>query len=120
MTEVRIDNGIDMAMMIVLRQLPRNRRIIRPVNTAAITASRITPVTDPRTKIDWSPIGVIFSAGGSVSCTRGSSFRMPLTTLSVDAVPDFRITISAARRPSCLTIFVCGMLPSVTEATSCR
>ena len=42
-TEVRIESGIETAMMRVERQLPRKSRIIRPVSAAAITASRITP-----------------------------------------------------------------------------
>ena len=50
--EDRIDSGMEMAMISVLRQLPRKSRIIRPVSTAAIIASRITPLTAARTKID--------------------------------------------------------------------
>ena len=44
MIDVRIDSGIDTAMITVLRQLPRNIRIITAVRHAAITASRTTPV----------------------------------------------------------------------------
>ena len=51
-TEVRIDSGIETAMISVLRQLPRKIRIIRPVRQAAMIASRITPFTAARTKID--------------------------------------------------------------------
>ncbi len=51
-TEVRMDSGIEIAMISVLRQLPRKMRIINPVRHAAITASRITPLTAARTKID--------------------------------------------------------------------
>ena len=36
----RIDSGIEIAMIRVERQLPRNSRIIRLVSTAAMTASR--------------------------------------------------------------------------------
>jgi hypothetical protein len=43
MIEARIDSGIDTAMISVLRQLPRNSRIISPVSAAAMTPSRITP-----------------------------------------------------------------------------
>ena len=80
MIDERIDSGMETAMMMVLRQLPRNSRIIRPVSTAAITASRTTPVMDARTKMDWSPIGLICSSGGTVDAIRGSSARTPLTT----------------------------------------
>ena len=52
MIDVRIDSGIEIAMVNVLRQLPRNSRIIRPVKQAAIMASRMTPFTAARTKID--------------------------------------------------------------------
>jgi len=44
MTEVRIDKGMEIAMITVLRQLPRKSKIISPVKQAAMTASRITPV----------------------------------------------------------------------------
>ena len=50
--ETRIDSGIEIAMMIVLRQLPRNSRIMAAVRQAAIIASRTTPLTAARTKID--------------------------------------------------------------------
>jgi hypothetical protein len=52
MIEVRIDSGMETAMINVLRQLPRKIRIIKPVRQAAMTASRITPLTAERTKID--------------------------------------------------------------------
>ena len=42
-SEVRIESGIEMQTISVLRQLPRNSRIIRPVRPAAISASRTTP-----------------------------------------------------------------------------
>ncbi len=41
-----------MVMISVLRHEPRNSRIITAVRHAAITASRITPLTAARTKID--------------------------------------------------------------------
>ena len=85
MTEVRIESGIDTAMITVLRQLPRKSRIITAVRHAAITASRITPLTAARTKIDWSASGWILSSGGRVWVTRGSRSRIPFTTSSVDA-----------------------------------
>ena len=43
MIELRIDSGIETAMISVLRQLPRNSRIISAVRHAAISASRSTP-----------------------------------------------------------------------------
>ena len=41
--EVRIESGIEMQTMNVLRQLPRKSRIIRPVSAAAMAPSRKTP-----------------------------------------------------------------------------
>ena len=52
MIDVRIASGIEIAMMSVLRQLPRKIRIIKAVRQAAMIASRTTPLIAPRTKID--------------------------------------------------------------------
>ena len=51
-SEARIESGIEMQTISVLRQLPRNSRIIMPVRAAAIRASRTTPWMEARTKID--------------------------------------------------------------------
>ena len=48
--ETRIDSGIEVATISVLRQDRRNSRIISPVRQAAITPSRTTPVIEERTK----------------------------------------------------------------------
>ena len=47
--ETRIDSGIDVATITVLRQERRNSRIISPVRHAAITPSRTTPEMEERT-----------------------------------------------------------------------
>jgi hypothetical protein len=52
MMELRIESGIDIAMMSVLLQLPRNRRIINAVRQAAMIPSRKTPSIEARTKRD--------------------------------------------------------------------
>src|SRR6266480_2731580 len=52
MIEVKIESGIDTAMMTVLRQLPRKTRIMKPVRQAAISASRTTPSIEARTNND--------------------------------------------------------------------
>ena len=44
MIEVRIDSGIEVATISVLRHEPRNSRIIRAVSPAAIAPSLSTPV----------------------------------------------------------------------------
>ena len=65
MIEVRIDSGIETAMISVLRQLPRKSRIISAVRQAAMIASCTTPSIAARTKTDWSASGLISSSGGS-------------------------------------------------------
>ncbi len=52
MIEASTDSGIEMVMMSVLRQEPRNSRIMSPVSAAAITPSRTTPLTAARTNSD--------------------------------------------------------------------
>ena len=52
MIDVRIDSGIEMQTIRVLRQLPRNSRITRPVSSAAISVSRTTPPMADRTNSD--------------------------------------------------------------------
>ena len=51
MSEQRIESGMETAMMIVERQLPRKSRIMTPVRQAAMMASRTTPLMAPRTKM---------------------------------------------------------------------
>jgi len=52
MMEVRIESGMETAMMTVLRQLPRKIRIMIPVRQAAITPSFSTPSMEARTNSD--------------------------------------------------------------------
>jgi len=47
-----MESGMEMQTITVLRQLPRNSRIISPVSAAAISASFSTPLIAARTKID--------------------------------------------------------------------
>jgi len=49
MIDVRIDSGIDVITMTVLRHDPRNSRIITAVRPAAMAPSRRTPVIAART-----------------------------------------------------------------------
>ena len=94
------DSGIEIAMMQVLRQLPRNSRIIAAVRQAAISASWITPEMAAVTNSDWSNSGVIFRSTGRVWATLGSSSRSERTTSSVEAPPFFSTEISTPRWPS--------------------
>ena len=52
MIEARIDSGMETAMISVLRQLPRNSRIISAGEAAAITPRAPRRGSRPRTKID--------------------------------------------------------------------
>ena len=88
-SEQMIESGIETAIIIVLRKLPRKTRIMIAVRHAAMRASRTTPVIAPRTKIDWSESGVIFSWGGSCDWMTGSLSKMPLMMSSVEALPVF-------------------------------
>ena len=108
MIDERIDSGIETAMMIVLRQLPRKTRIMIAVRQPAITASRMTPWIAARTNTDWSAICLISSSGGRPAAMRGSASLMRSMMSSVEAEPDF-ITVSiAARWPLTRTMLVCG------------
>jgi len=49
MIEVRIDSGIDVITITVLRHDPRNSRIINAVRAAAMAPSRTTPMIAART-----------------------------------------------------------------------
>ena len=60
-----MESGMEIAMMSVLRQLPKNSRIIRAVSAAAITASRMTPETAARTKIALILQGLILRLRGN-------------------------------------------------------
>ena len=51
-TEARIDSGMEIVMIRVLRQLPRNSRISSPVRPAAMMPSRMTPPIAARTNTD--------------------------------------------------------------------
>ncbi len=119
-TEVRMESGIDTAMMSVLRQLPRNSRIIRAVRHAATIASWRTPEIAPRTKMDWSASRSMWSSGGRVLATRGIAARMLSTTSRVEASPAFSTVSRVPRRPSRRTMLVCTLKPSRTLATSRR
>ena len=110
MIETRIDSGIDTMTISVLRQEPRNSRIISPVSPAAMAASLMTPCTLARTKTDWSNSGVIFrplAAGGRAASMAGIFAFTASTTASVEALPLLRIGISTPRWPLAWTMFVC-------------
>ena len=106
--EVRMESGIEIAMISVLRQLPRNSRIMMAVRQAAMMASRTTPLTAARTNMDWSDNGFDLQFGRK----RGGDLRQHIahccTISSVDALPIFITVSSAPRWPSRRTMLVCG------------
>ena len=65
-TDVRIDSGIETAMIRVLRQLPRKSKLMSTVRHAAMTASQITPLSAAVTNMDYSEAEKMLSDGGSV------------------------------------------------------
>ena len=103
-SELRMESGMETAMMMVERQLPRKTRIMMPVRQAAMMASRTTPAIAPLTKMDWSLSALTRSCGGSVARMAGSFSRIPAMMSSVDADPVLRMFISAARWPSTRTM----------------
>ncbi len=118
--EHRIDSGIEVAMISVERQEPRNSSTTRPVRQAAVTISCSTSETESRTKPDASLMGVMETPAGSVRSRPGSLALMPLTTASVEASPVFRTSISTDCWPCTSTMFCCGRPPRCTQATSRR
>src|SRR6202162_338229 len=99
MMEVRIASGMEVAIIRVLLQLPRNARIMKAVRHAAISVSRTTPLIAPRTKRDGSARGAISSCGGTVVLICGRSDLMPAITLRVDALPAFWMVSNTERWP---------------------
>src|ERR1700675_2774953 len=87
--EVRIERGIETAMIKVLRQLPRKRKIIIAVKHPAITASLTTPSIAAVTKMDWWASVGIFNHAGKEGPRRWTRSFSPLTISNVDALPFF-------------------------------
>ena len=116
--EVRIESGIDVATIRVLRQEPRNSRIISPVRQPAIAPSRTTPLTAARTKTLWSKRKSTLRLDGRPARIVGISWRTWSTTVRVEALPLLRMGSRAEWRPSRRTRFVWGWKPSWTNATS--
>src|SRR5579862_1426063 len=91
--------GIEVAMIRVERQLPRNSRIIKLVRAAAITPSLITPETAAFTNRDWSFRKLICKAGGSAALSVGKRALTPSMIAKVDAEPLLRMLISTVWAP---------------------
>ena len=119
--DVRIDSGIETAMMSVLRQLPRKSRIISAVRHGR--DHRLAHHAGDRGLDEDRLVGerLDLAAPAAASARRAAAAsRMPLTTSIVEALPAFRMLTSTPRWPSCRTMLVCGAKPSLTVATSRR
>ena len=101
----RMASGIEVAMMTVERQVPRNSRIIRLVSRAAITASETTPPMAFSTNRDWSLTRAMLRPSGSVARISATRCLMPSMMASVDAAPFFNTCSTTERPPSTLTMF---------------
>ncbi len=108
MIDARIESGIEIEMMSVLRHEPRSTRMSSAVRAAAMIASRTTPSIEARTKSDWSPSSLTFSSGGRPGRARASASLTRLMMSSVEAFPDFCTVIIAERWPFTRTMFVWG------------
>ena len=89
----KIDSGIDSETITVLRQLPRNTRIISETRIDEMIASWTTFSTAPRTNTDWSKSIFSSSPSGAVAWISGSRSRTASTTASVEASECFRIAM---------------------------
>ena len=85
MIAVRIDSGIEVITIKVLRGEPRKISTIIATRNAAIADSRTTPHSAPRTNVDWSNASVIFIPLIADARICGIFFLTALTTVSVEA-----------------------------------
>ena len=112
------DSGIETATIRVLRQLPRNSRIIAAVRQAAISPSTSSPSMAASTKLDWSTRIFTSSPSGADARMVGSSARTRSATSMVEASPVFITDSTTERRPFSRARLVCTAKPSCTWATS--
>ena len=108
MIELRIDKGMEMAMMQVLRQLPKNSKMSAAVRQEAITASCSTLSMAALTKMDWSNIVAMLRPSGAPLAISGILDLIFSTILSVDSGPLFMTVKSTPRSPFFLTMLSCG------------
>ncbi len=106
-SEVRMERGMEMQTIRVLRQLPRKSRIMRPVRPAAISASRNTPLMEARTKTDWSASAVTFNSGETLARMFGRAALTALTMARVEACPLRVMVINTPRDPLVRTMLFC-------------
>ena len=80
-----IDNGMEIDTITVLRQLPRNSRIISETRIDEITASCTTLLIAERTNTDWSKSSDRSSPFGAAARISGIRALVASTTASVEA-----------------------------------
>ena len=107
--EKRIESGIETATISVLRQLPRNTRIMVAVSSAATMLSCTTPEIAARTNSDWSNKVSIFTPLGAMAWIEGNRALTSRTMSSVEAPPFLRIVTRAPRPPSRRTTVLCDV-----------
>ena len=118
--EVRIESGMETAMISVLRQLPRKIRIMMPVRPRQSWLRESRPDRRPHEdRLIGQRLHFQIRAA-RVAAICGSRLCAPATISSVEALPVLRIDTSAPRWPSSRTMLVCGAKPSRTWATSRR
>ena len=72
MIAVRIDSGIDVMTMSMLRGEPRNNSTMSATSSAAVSASCTTSHNAARTNCDWSNVSITFRPLGAVARMSGS------------------------------------------------
>ena len=82
---VRIDSGIEVMTMSMLRGDPRNSSTMTATRNAAVTASCTTSRSAARTNCDWSKVSATLRPLGAVARMSGSFALTSSTTVNVEA-----------------------------------
>ena len=98
-SEVRIDNGIEMQTIRVLRQLPRKSRIIMPVSAGGDSAFAQNALNRGAHEQRLIEQLLNFERFRQPAVTRGRAALTELMMSSVEALPFFSTTRRAARLP---------------------
>jgi hypothetical protein len=106
-SDVRIESGMEMQTIRVLRQLPRNSRIIRAGKTGGNQRLAQNALDRGADEDRLIASATTFSSGVTLARMPGSAAFTALTMESVDALP-FRVTvIRTPRDPLVRTILFC-------------
>ena len=91
MMPAQMESGMESETITVLRQSPRNSRIISETRIEEMIASRTTLVTAARTNTDWSKSSLSSMPLGAAAWISGSMARVASTTARVEASACFRM-----------------------------